>query len=124
MKSHLLVLTLLPVLFLGLLGCGKSGNVSVDASPLEKSFAGADDTVKAAAAKAVDAVKSADYNAAIAELLKLAADPKLTDSQKKAIAGVLDQLKTTVAESGKEAAGDAGKALGDAHWPRSLKPMD
>ncbi len=114
MKSQFLVLTLLPILFLGLLGCGKSGSVSVDASPVEKSFAGADDTVKAAATKAVDAVKSADYNAAMAELLKLAADPKLTDPQKKAVAKVLDQLKMAVADAGKEAAGDASKALGDA----------
>ncbi|HEU0009052.1 MAG TPA: hypothetical protein VFT34_04465, partial [Verrucomicrobiae bacterium] len=62
----------------------------------------------------VNAVKSADYNAAMTEILKLAAEPKLTDSQKKAVAGVLDQLKTAVTETGKEAAGDAGKALGDA----------
>ena len=114
MKSHVLALALLSMLTLALLGCGKSGSASVDPSPVEKSFASADDTVKAAATKAVDAVKSADYNAAMAELLKLAADPKLTDSQKKAVAGVLDQLKSAVAESGKEAAGDAGKAIGDA----------
>src|SRR6266545_5024726 len=113
MKSRFFALTLLAILTLSLLGCGKSGSAGVDASPLEKSFAGADDAVKAAATKAVNAVKSADYDAAMAELLKLAADPKLTDSQKKAIAGVLDQLKTAVAESGKETAGDAGKAIGD-----------
>jgi hypothetical protein len=114
MKSRLLVLTLLPILFLGLPGCGKSGSAVVDASPVEKSFASADDTVKAAANRAVDAVKSADYNTAMAELLKLAADPKLTDPQKRAIAKVLDQIKMAVADTGKEAGADASKALGDA----------
>ena len=114
MKSQLLVLSLLPILFLGLPGCGKSSSASVDASPIENSFSSADDTIKAAATKAVDAVKSADYNSATAELLKLAADPKLTDQQKNAVAKVLDQLKTAAADAGKEAAGDASKALGDA----------
>lgn len=114
MKTQFFALTVLAVLAFALGGCGKSGSASVDPSPVEKSFAGAEDTVKATATKAVNAVKSADYNAAMSELLKLAADPKLTDSQKKAVAEVLDQLKAAVAEAGKEAAGDASKALGDA----------
>src|SRR5262249_29826676 len=103
MKSHLPILVLLSLLILGPVGCGKSGNSGVDASPVERSFSGADDAVKAAATKAVDAVKSADYNTAMAEFLKLAADPKLTDSQKKAVAQVLDQLKTAVTDAGKQA---------------------
>jgi len=114
MKSHFFALTLLGILTLALLGCGKSSSASVDASPIENSFAGADDAVKAAATRAVDAIKSAEYNAAMAELLKLSADAKLTDQQKKAVFKVIDQLKTAAADAGKEAAGDASKALGDA----------
>jgi N-acetylglucosamine kinase-like BadF-type ATPase len=114
MKSHILALPLLSILTLAPLGCGKSGSANVDPSPVENSFAGAEDAVKAAAARAVNAVKSADYDLAMAELLKLAADPKLTDSQKKAVAQVLDQLKSAVSDSGKAASDDASKALGDA----------
>jgi len=50
------------------------GASAVDPSPVEKSFASADAAIKAAATKAVNAVRSADYSLAIAELLKLAAD--------------------------------------------------
>jgi hypothetical protein len=114
MKSHLLVLTFLSILTLAPLGCGKSSSAGIDPSPVEKSFSGAEDSVKAAATKAVNAVKTADYNAAMAELLKLAADPKLTDSQKKAVAEVLDQLKAAATDSGSSASGEASKALGDA----------
>lgn len=100
-------------------GCGKSGDKSdssagVDSLPIEKTFAGAEDTVKATATRAIDAVKSADYNTAMAEFLKLSADPKLTDQQRKAVAEAIDKLKSAVVEPGKEAAVEAGKAAGDA----------
>jgi hypothetical protein len=68
---------------LGLTGCSKSGDgASVDAAPVEKSFASADSTLKAAADKAVAAIKSADYSSATAELQKLAANVKMTEDQK------------------------------------------
>jgi predicted small lipoprotein YifL len=114
MKPSLLSLVLLAILALTLTSCGKSGSAGIDPSPVEKSFASADDAIKAAATKAVNAVKSADYNLAMAELLKLAADPKLTDAQKRAVAEVLDQLKKGADDAGKEATGEAGKAIGDA----------
>lgn len=120
MKFHFLALTLLAVLALTLTGCGKSGDAGstgsakVDPSPVEKSFASADDAIKAAATKAVNAVNSSDYALAMAELLKLAADPKLNDQQKRAVADVLDQLKKATNDAGKDAAGEAGKAIGDA----------
>ena len=104
MKSHFFALTLLCMLSLMLQGCGKTSSASVDPSTIEKSFASAEDSVKAAATKAVNAMKSADYNAAMAELLKLAADPKLTDQQKRAIAETLDQLKNALTDSGRKPA--------------------
>ena len=112
MKPLLLALTLLAVLATTLTGCGKSAsveNTKVDPSPVEKSFAGADDAIKAAATKAVNAINSTDYTLAMAELLKLAADPKLTDPQKRAVAEVLDRLKKATDGAGKEAAGEADK---------------
>jgi hypothetical protein len=96
-----------------LTGCSRSGG-SVDTSPIEKSFASADATLKSAADKAVAAIKGADYSSATAELQKLASNVKLTDEQKKAVNDVVAQVQKAVANLGTKAAGDANKALGDA----------
>jgi hypothetical protein len=92
-------------------GCSKSGKV--DPSPIEKSFASAESSLKAAADKAVTAIKNADYSGAMAELQKLASNVKLTEEQKKAVQDVLAQVQKMVAEMGTKAAGEANKALGD-----------
>ena len=113
MKMHTWILSTLAACSLIAAGCGKSGG-SVDAAPIEKSFASAEAPLKAAADKAVAAIKGADYSAAVSELQKLAANVKLTDDQKKAINDVLAQVQKAVAEMGNKAAGEAGKALGDA----------
>jgi hypothetical protein len=96
-----------------LTACSKPGG-NVDAGPVERSFASAEPALKAAAEKAVAAIKSADYSAATAELQKLASNVKLSDEQKKAIQDVLAQVQKVVSEMGTKAAGEAGKALGDA----------
>jgi len=85
----------------------------VDPSPIEKSFASAEAATKAAAEKAVEAIKKADYSAATEQLKKLLADVKLTDEQKKAINDVLSKVQNAVAEMGKKAAAEGNKALGD-----------
>jgi len=113
MKMHTWLLSALIASVLTLTACSKSGG-SVDASPVEKSFASAEPVLKAAAEKAVAAIKNADYSAATAELQKLAANVQLTDEQKKAISDVLAQVQKALAEMGSKAAGEAGKALGDA----------
>ena len=110
---HTWFLSTLIASVLVLAACSKSGG-SVDAGPVEKSFAAAEPALKAAADKAVTAIKNADYSAATAELQKLAASVKLTDEQKKAINDVIAQVQKAVAEMGTKAAGEAGKALGDA----------
>jgi uncharacterized protein YukE len=69
--------------------------------------------VKAAADKAVEAIKKADYSAATAELQKLLANVKITDEQKKAVNDVLANIQKAIAEMGNKAAGEANKALGD-----------
>lgn len=114
MKVHRWILSFLIVVGLGLAGCGKSGGsagANVDPSPIEKTFAAAEPTLKAAADKAVAAVKGADYSGALAELQKLGANLKLTDEQKKAITDVLAQVQKAIAEAGTKASGEAGKAL-------------
>ena len=114
MKLSTWILSALAAAAIGLAGCSKSGDgASVDAAPVEKSFASADSTLKAAADKAVAAIKNADYSAATAELQKLASNVKLTDEQKKAIGDVLAQVQKAVADAGTKAAGEAGKALDD-----------
>ena len=114
MKMHRWVLSSLAAAALILAGCGKSGGgagATVDPSPVEKTFAASEPTLKAAADKAVSAIKNADYGGALAELQKLGADVKLTDEQKKAINDVLGQVQKAVAEAGTKASGEAGKAL-------------
>jgi hypothetical protein len=114
MRLHTCLLTSILSAALLLVGCSKSGTAKVDPSPIEKSFAAADSTLKAAADKAVEAIKKADFTAATAELQKLASNVKLTDEQKKAITDVLAQIQKAIAEMGNKAAGEASKALGDA----------
>ena len=88
MKMHHWLLSVLIASVLALTGCSKSGSgggtASVDAAPVEKSFASAEPVIKAAADKAVAAIKGADYSSAVTELQKLASNVKLTDDQKKA----------------------------------------
>ncbi len=113
MKLHTYLLTSILSAAVLLVGCSKSGTAKVDPSPIEKSFASADTTLKAAADKAVEAVKKADYSAATAELQKLVSNVKLTDEQKKAVTDVLAQVQKAITDMGSKAAGEASKALGD-----------
>jgi hypothetical protein len=113
MNTHARLLLTLIASVLVLTGCSQSGG-SVDAAPVEKSFASAEPSLKAAAEKAVAAIKSGDYAGAAGQLQQLAANAKLTDEQKKAINDVLAQVQKAVADLGSKAAGEAGKALGDA----------
>lgn len=113
MKMQHWLLSALLASVLALTACSKSGG-SVDASSVEKSFSSAEPTLKAAAEKAVTAIKGGDFAGATAELQKLAANVKLTDEQKKSIGDVLAQVQKAVAEMGAKAAGEAGKAMGDA----------
>ena len=116
MKIADYLLTVIAAASLLLGGCSKSGGGggSVDASPIEKSFASAEATVKSAADKAVAAVKNADYSGATAELQKLASNVKLTDEQKRAVSDVLAKVQKALADAGSKATEDAKKALGDA----------
>ena len=114
MKAHYFASAFLALLILAFAGCSKSSSTGVNPSSVEQSFANADEPVKAAATRAVNAMNSADYNLAMAELLKLAADPNLTGPQRKAVTDALDQLKNAGTDASKQAADGASNALGDA----------
>jgi len=116
MKIVTSILATVVTAVLVLSGCSKSGG-SVDASPIEKSFASADATLKGSADKAVSAIKNADYSGATVELQKLAANVKLTDDQKKAINDVLARVQKAVTDAGSKVADDAKKVVGDALMP-------
>ena len=103
-------------LAVAVVGCNKSdssGGMGVDASGLQKSFASAEGPIKAAAEKAVAAVKSGDYSGAMAELQKLASDVKITPEQKQAVADLVEKVTSALAGAASKAAEGAGKAAGD-----------
>jgi hypothetical protein len=113
MKSHSFVLSLFTVLALAFAGCEK-GATKIDTSAIEKSFSSGEAGLKDAAMKAVEAVKKADYAGALKELQGLAANAKLSDDQKSAINGLVEQVKKALADAGAKAAEGASKAMGDA----------
>jgi len=111
---HTWILTVFAACAMALTGCSKSGGTaSVDPSPMEKSFATAEASLKSAADTAVTAIKKADYSGALSELQKLAGNAKLTDDQKKAVSDIIDQVKKAIADAAEKATGDAKKAAGD-----------
>jgi len=91
--------------------CSKQG--SVDTTPLEKSFASADTSVKSAVDKAVSEVKSANYSGAMAELQSLAGKAKLTPDQQQAIKGVMTQVEQALANASRQAMDSAKKGASD-----------
>jgi hypothetical protein len=98
-------------LALGLVGCGQKQ--AVETSALESSFKSAEPAAQTTVGKAVEAIKKADYPAALAELQKLAADAKLTPEQQTAVKDIIEQLKKLAAETLKQASEGANKAAGD-----------
>ena len=114
MKMHSWILAVFTACAVVLTGCNKSGGTaSVDPSPMEKSFATAEASLKSAADTAVTAIKKADYSGALAELQKLAGNAKLTDDQKKAVGDIIEQVKKALADTAEKATGEAKKAVGD-----------
>lgn len=113
MKMRFVVLAVVLAVGVSGVGCSKGESGKVDPAPIQKSFASAEASLKAAADKAVGAIKKGDYSGALAQLQGLLANAKLTDEQKKAIQDVVAQLQKALTEAGQKAATEAGKALGE-----------
>jgi hypothetical protein len=96
------------ILSLALAGCGGG---DVDTAELEESFSSAEPAKKAGVDDVVAAVKAGEFAKAGSKLTKLASRAKLTDDQKKAIKGVINQLQDQISQIAKAAAEEGGKAL-------------
>ncbi len=89
-------------------GCGQSKQagqdaaarpVAVDLPKLRDTCASGNPEVRAAANRAIIAIRSDKYAAALAELDKLAANPNLTEPQKQAVSEVREQVKHNLART-------------------------
>lgn len=89
-----------------LVGCGNKD--SVDTSRVEETFATAEAATKSAVEKAVNAVKSQDYGAALDSMQKALAEVKLTPEQKEALGDLVQRTKARLSEAA-ETAGQAAK---------------
>jgi hypothetical protein len=99
---------------LALVACKKEGGANIETSRMERAFAGAEASLKAAADKAVEAVKKADYSAALAELKGLTSNIKLTDAQRQAVNDLIVQIQNALSGEMNKAADGANKTFGDA----------
>jgi type IV pilus biogenesis protein CpaD/CtpE len=91
--------------------CAKK--TSVDTGKLESSFETSEPATRNKVDSAVADIKSSDYAGAMAALQTLAKDSKLTPEQQEAIKGVVEQLKTLIAETPHITPEAAAKVLGD-----------
>jgi len=99
------------MVFVAVVGCGKSDNV--DTSKMEQSFASSEPDVKSEADKVIAAIKAKDWAGAQAKLQDLAYNAKLTDAQKQAVMDTVEQVKKMVTEAVDKAKEGATKAVED-----------
>src|SRR5262245_50401161 len=114
MKTTQRFILALMAIALALVGCKKEGSAQVQTSQLESTFAATDSSLKASADKAVAAIKKSDFAGALAELKSLAANAKLTESQKQAVNDVIAQIQKVLSDGINKAADGANKAINDA----------
>ena len=96
------------VALLPLAGCGKSGGspskgpvirgVLVETPKLQEAFATASPDVQAQLSKVQMGIRYGEFQTAATELEKLAANPGLTEAQKKAAADVAVQIKEVLSK--------------------------
>ena len=90
-------------------GCGKADDrpgptpvyygVKVDVPKLDTDFTKANQDVQAAAAQIKQLIRYAQLPQALAALNQLAADPSLTEPQKKVVTDLTDQIKQVIVNS-------------------------
>jgi hypothetical protein len=141
MKTAFLTLTAIAGLaLLGLTGCSKNESAgtttesggptadsrrtttesrgpTLDTAQLQSAFSTASSADKSEVDKAISAIKSGDYSAALASLKQAAANVKLTPEQQSAIKDLMAQVQAklgSVANDVTKQVGDAAKQAGDA----------
>ena len=112
MKSHLKAkcIGLLMLLLVGISGCGKKqppasapmdvGGVKVDMPKLNQEFATATPEIQATVHEASSDLRYGQYEKALQSLDKLMSNPALSDSQKKVVTDVIEQMKQVIAKAG------------------------
>ena len=111
----------------GLTGCSKteSGGATIDTAKVQSAFASASAVDKAEVEKAITAIKSGDYAAAVTSLKQAAASVNLTPEQQQSLKDLLAQAQAKLGaaageavDKAKDAAADAAtKATGDLQKP-------
>jgi len=108
MKPSLRILSLLSVILLGLAGCGKPAQVALPPTTVNGATIDMAKLTQALSSSTAPEVKKnlsgffanvryTQYDQAAANLDKIAADPSLTEDQKKAVADAIEQVKQVTA---------------------------
>ena len=112
MRSHLKTYSvgLLMLLLLGVSGCGKKqpavpepldvSGVKVNIPKLNQEFAAAAPEMQADVHEASSDLRYGQYEKSLQALDKLASNPALSDSQKKVVNEVIEQMKQVIAKAG------------------------
>ncbi len=120
-KVNCLLLAASLALF-GWAGCSKSesGGTTIDTAKVEAAFSTASAVDKAEVDKALGAIKSGDYAAAMASLNKAVANVKLTPEQQQSLKDLIAQVQAKVSnvasqtmDAAKKAGADASKNAAD-----------
>jgi hypothetical protein len=108
--KKLLILLVTIVAGIAFLECAVSGasGGTINTSALQKAFKNASPADKAEVQKAISAIKSQDYPAAMTSLGKVASSTNLTSAQKSAVQKTMSQVKTNELGGVQKTIGGAG----------------
>ena len=109
MKSPHMLYALLALCLVPVAGCKKSGQtvapnteyygVKVDWPKLDAEFVNCDPELQAGVDMARRHIRYSRFQQALVELDKLSRNPKLTESQKKAVSGLIEQTRHVLAQA-------------------------
>ena len=117
MKKRIITLTSIASLTVwALIGCSKneSGATTLDTAKLQSAFTAAAAVDKAEVEKAINAIKSSDYAAAVTSLKQAASNVKFPPEQQQAVKDLLAQAQAKLGASAGEMVDKAKTAAGAA----------